>query len=71
MKKNYPDYYNDLDKVYSKIWELINSGYSDRDAPFHIPVFIYGDGKNRPNKTGRSQHDVEKVDDCKLLTKNH
>ena len=45
MKKNYPDFYNDLDKVYSKIWELLKSGYLNRDAPFHIPVFIYGEGK--------------------------
>ena len=35
-----PDYYNDLDKVYSKIWNLLNLGLQNRDAPFHIPVFI-------------------------------
>jgi len=35
-----PDYYNDLDKVYSKIWSLLNAGLQNRDAPFHIPVFI-------------------------------
>ena len=40
MQKYKPDYYNDLDKVYSKIWNLLNSGLQNRDAPFHIPVFI-------------------------------
>ena len=40
MQKYKPDYYNDLDKVYSKIWKLLNSGLQNRDAPFHIPVFI-------------------------------
>ena len=39
-QKNKPDYYNDLDKVYSKIWNLLNSGLKNRDASFHIPVFI-------------------------------
>ncbi len=42
MKKNKPDYYNDLDKIYLKIWELLKTGLKDRDAPFHIPVFISG-----------------------------
>ena len=40
MEKYKPDYYNDLDKVYSKIWNLLNLGLQNRDAPFHIPVFI-------------------------------
>ena len=40
MQKYKPDYYNDLDKVYYKIWNLLNSGLKNRDAPFHIPVFI-------------------------------
>ena len=44
MQKNKPDYYNDLDKVYLKIWELLKIGLQNRDAPFHIPVFICGDG---------------------------
>ena len=43
MQKNKPDYYNDLDKVYLKIWELLNVGLQNRDLPFHIPVFICGD----------------------------
>ena len=41
-----PHYYNDLDKVYTKIWNLLNSGLQNRDASFHIPVFISGD-KNK------------------------
>ena len=35
-----PDYYNNLDKIYSKVWDLLNFGLKNRDAPFHIPVFI-------------------------------
>ena len=41
-----PDYYNDLDKVYLKIWELLKTGLSNRDLPFHIPVFICGHDSN-------------------------
>ena len=43
MQKNKPDYYNDLDKVYFKIWELLKIGLQNRDLPFHIPVFICGE----------------------------
>jgi len=43
VQKNKPDYYNNLDKVYSKIWKLLNFGLQNRDAPFHIPIFICGD----------------------------
>ena len=46
MQKNKPDYYNNLDKVYLKIWELLNVGLQNRDLPFHIPIFICGD-KNK------------------------
>ena len=46
MKKYKPDYYNDLDKVYLKIWNLLNSGLSNRDASFHLPTFICGEDKN-------------------------
>ena len=42
MQKYKPDYYNDLDKIYSKIWNLLKIGLQNRDAPFHIPVFICG-----------------------------
>ena len=42
MTKNKPDYYNNLDKIYSKIWNLLNIGLLNRNLPFHIPVFICG-----------------------------
>ena len=40
MQKDKPEYYNDLEKIYLKIWQLLNSGLNNRDAQFHIPVFI-------------------------------
>ena len=46
MQKYKPDYYNNLNKVYTKIWNLLNLGLQNRDAPFHIPVFICG-SKNK------------------------
>ena len=46
MQKNKPDYYNNLDKVYLKIWKLLNEGLQNRNAAFHIPVFICG-SKNK------------------------
>jgi len=46
VQKNKPDYYNDLDKVYLKIWDLLKIGLKNRNLPFHIPVFICGD-KNK------------------------
>ena len=45
MKNNKPDYYNDIDKVYEKIWDLLYKGLKNRDSPFHIPVFICGNEK--------------------------
>ena len=42
MQNNKPDYYNDLDKVYSKIWNLLNSGLLKSNSSFHTPVFICG-----------------------------
>ena len=42
MQKNKPNYYNDLNKVYLKIWELLKVGLQNRNLPFHIPVFICG-----------------------------
>ena len=42
MQKNKPDYYNNLDKIYLKIWDLLKIGLKNRDLPFHIPVFICG-----------------------------
>jgi len=46
VKKNKPNYYNDLDKIYEKIWYLIKKGLDNRDDPFHIPVFITAFNKN-------------------------
>ena len=46
MKLKKPDFYNSLDKIYLKIWELLKTGLSNRDLPFHIPVFICGHGNN-------------------------
>jgi len=43
---NKPDYYNNLDKVYLKIWNTLNFGLIDRNASFHIPVFICGKNNN-------------------------
>ena len=45
MIKNKPDYYNDIDKVYEKTWDLLKKGLKNRNSPFHIPVFICGDKK--------------------------
>ena len=42
MQKYKPNYYNELNKIYSKIWSLLNLGLKNRDAPFHIPIFICG-----------------------------
>ena len=46
MKFKKPDFYNSLDKIYLKIWELLNTGLLNRDLPFHIPVFICGQDNN-------------------------
>ena len=46
MKSNKPDYYNSLDKIYEKILNLLDAGLSNRDNPFHIPIFICGDKKS-------------------------
>jgi len=50
VQKNKPDYYNNLDNIYLKIWDLLNIGLKNRDAPFHIPVFISG---NKDKSDGR------------------
>ena len=46
MKLKKPDFYNSLDKIYLEIWELLKTGLSNRDLPFHIPVFICGQDSN-------------------------
>ena len=45
MQKELPDFYNDLGKIYLKIWDLLSSGLLDRDSDYHLPVFICGEGK--------------------------
>ena len=42
MQNNQPEYYNNLDKIYLKIWDLLEDGLKNRNSPFHIPVFISG-----------------------------
>ena len=42
MLTNQPDYYNNLDKTYIKVWKLLEEGLSNRNNSFHIPVFICG-----------------------------
>ena len=51
MQKSIPDYYNNLDKIYIKIWNLLNSGLINRDSPFHLPVFICGTNKQFDGRT--------------------
>ena len=46
MQINRPDYYNDLNKIYLKIWSLLENGLANRNAPFHIPTFICGKNEN-------------------------
>tara|TARA_B100000029_G_scaffold507791_1_gene593197 strand:- start:1088 stop:1702 length:615 start_codon:yes stop_codon:yes gene_type:complete len=46
VENNKPNYYNNIDKIYSKIWELLYSGFQNRNSSFHLPVFICG-GKNK------------------------
>jgi len=46
VKFKKPDFYNNLDKIYLKIWELLKTGLSNRDLPFHIPVLICGNSSN-------------------------
>ena len=42
MQNNKPSFYNNLDKIYLKIWNLLDTGLANRNDPFHIPVFICG-----------------------------
>ncbi len=46
MQNNQPEYYNNLDKIYLKIWDLLTSGLKNRNSSYHIPVFICGDNEN-------------------------
>ena len=51
MQKEIPDFYNDLDKIYLKIWDFLNLGLLDRDSECHLPVFICGEGKTFDGRT--------------------
>ena len=42
MQLNKSEYYNNLDKTYLKIWNLLEMGLAKRDSSFHLPVFING-----------------------------
>ena len=46
MQINKPEYYDDLDKTYLKIWDLLNNGLVNRDSPFHIPALVCGKNEN-------------------------
>ena len=46
MQNNKPDYYNNLDKTYLKIWKLLENGLTNRDDSFHLPVLVCGENKN-------------------------
>ena len=51
MQKEIPDFYNDLDKIYLKIWDFLNLGLLDRDSECHLPVFICGEDKTFDGRT--------------------
>ena len=51
MIKDIPEYYNNLDKVYTKVWDLLISGASNRNSFFHTPVFICGNNNNYDGRT--------------------
>ena len=42
MQLSKPDYYNNLDEIYKKIWSLLSNGLANRNSAFHIPVFTCG-----------------------------
>jgi len=42
VQNSKPNYYNNLNKTYIKIWDLLEVGLAKRDSPFHIPIFISG-----------------------------
>ena len=46
MQNIKPDFYNNLDKTYLKIWNLLENGLANRDDSFHIPVLICGENKD-------------------------
>jgi len=46
VQNNKPDYYNNLDKTYNKIWSLLKIGLKNRNTPYHLPTFICGKDNN-------------------------
>ena len=40
-----PAYYENLEEIQNKYWSMLNDGLQNRDAPFHIPVFVCGSKK--------------------------
>ena len=67
MQINKPNYYNDLDNIYLKIWDLLEKGLADRNSSFHIPVFITENmvghklGEFAPTRTFRMHSGDRKV----------
>ena len=40
-----PAYYNDLDEIHKKIWDMITEGVKNRHHQFHIPVVVNSNEK--------------------------
>jgi len=40
-----PAYYNDLNQINVKIWQMIKDGVTNRHSSFHIPIMINGSEK--------------------------
>ena len=45
-----PAYYDDLDQINFKIWQMITDGVVNRHSSFHIPVMI---NSSENNNNGR------------------
>tara|TARA_B100002051_G_scaffold275043_1_gene317687 strand:- start:1317 stop:1922 length:606 start_codon:yes stop_codon:yes gene_type:complete len=43
VKSTEVNYYNNFNEIENKIWQMLNEGASNRNAPFHLPVFVCGD----------------------------
>ena len=44
-----PAYYDDLDQINFKIWQIIKDGVVNRHSSFHIPVMINSSENNIKN----------------------
>ena len=51
MQKNKPEYYNSLDKIYLKIWQLLTIATQSNQVSFHLPVFICGNKNKYDGRT--------------------